>query len=45
MGTKQVRYYMTVEIYKKLIRRYTKEGRDCQSLRKRLLEIMTNGKD
>ena len=45
LETKRVNYYQTVEVYKKIIRQRTKEGRDSQSLRKRLLAIMTNGKN
>lgn len=45
METKQANYYQTVEVYKKIIRQRTKDGKDCQLLRKRLLAIITNGKN
>lgn len=44
--TKQGSYYQVVEVYKNLIRKRTKEGKDSTALKKRLLAIMVkNGKD
>lgn len=45
METKRANYYQVVGIYKKIIRERTKVGKDSQALRKRLLAIITNGKN
>ena len=45
METKLVRYYQVIEVYKKLIKRKTEEGKDSMRLKKRLLTIMVHGKN
>ncbi len=45
LATKLDRYYQVVRVYKHLLRKKQKKGEDCQNLRKRLLAVMTNGKD
>jgi len=45
LETKLVRYYQVIEVYKKLIKRKTEEGKDSMRLKKRLLAIMVHGKN
>jgi len=40
LETKQAEYYQVVEVYKKLIKRRTEQGKDSHKLKKRLLVIM-----